>query len=55
MPVSFRLTPETARILALLSKRLGLSKAGVVALSLREMAERRGVEVQDEPEGTRTV
>lgn len=50
-PVSFRLTPETARILEALSKRLGVSKAGVVALALREMAERRGVEVQDEPEG----
>lgn len=50
-PVSFRLTAETSRILDALSKRLGVSKAGVVALSLREMAERRGVEVQDEPEG----
>lgn len=50
-PVSFRLTRETGRLLDALAKRLGLSKAGVVALSLREMAERRGIEVQDEPEG----
>jgi predicted DNA-binding protein len=54
-PVSFRLTPETARILDALAKRTGLSKAGVIALSLRESAERRGIEVQDEPEGKLAV
>ncbi len=47
-PVSFRITPETGRLLELLSKRLGVSKAGVLALAIREMAERRGIEVLDE-------
>ena len=47
-PVSFRITPETGRLLDLLSKRLGVSKAGVLALAIREMAERRGIEVRNE-------
>ncbi len=49
-PVSFRITPETGRLMELLSKRLGVSKAGVLALAVREMAERRGIEVLDEPQ-----
>ncbi len=49
-PVSFRIAPETRRLLEVLSKRLGVSKAGVLALAIREMAERRGVEIRDEPE-----
>ena len=48
-PVSFRVTAETARLLDALSKRLGISKAAVLALSIREMAERRGIEVREEP------
>ncbi len=47
-PVSFRITAETGRLLEVLSKRLGVSKAGVLALAIREMAERRGIEVLDE-------
>ena len=54
-PVSFRLTPETARLLDVLAKRLGVSKAGVLALALREMAERRSIEVRDEPEVGKSV
>ncbi len=49
--MSFRVTPETGRLLDTLAKRLGVSKAAVLALAIREMAERRGIEVQDEPEG----
>lgn len=49
-PVSFRISSETARLLDVLSKRLGVSKAGVLALAIREMAERRGIEVMEEPQ-----
>jgi len=49
-PVSFRLTQETARLLDVLSKRLGVSKAAVIALSLREMAEKRDIPINEEPE-----
>ena len=50
-PVTFRVTPETGRLLDLMSRRLGISKAAVFALAIREMAERRGIEVRNEAEG----
>jgi hypothetical protein len=49
--ISFRSTQETGRLLDVLSRRLGLSRAGVFALALREMAERRGIEVRDDDQG----
>ena len=43
-PVSFRIEPETLRLLIALSKKLGLSKAGIFALAIRRLAEQEKVQ-----------
>lgn len=43
-PVSFRIEPETMRLLVALTKKLGLSKAGIFALAIRRLAQQEGVE-----------
>lgn len=42
-PVSFRVEPETYRLLVALTKKLGLGKAAVFRLAVRKLAEQEGV------------
>jgi predicted DNA-binding protein len=38
-PTSIRLTPEAARLLKQLAKKLGITQAGVVEIAIRRLAE----------------
>lgn len=43
-PTSFKLTPEVRALLKSLSKRLGISQAGVIEIAVRKLAEQRDKE-----------
>lgn len=43
-PVSFRIEPETMRLLVALARKLGISKAGIFALAIRRLAEKEGIQ-----------
>jgi hypothetical protein len=43
-PTSFKLTQEAKRLLAELAKKLGISKADVLELAIRDKAKNEGVQ-----------
>lgn len=47
---SFRLTPEVKKLIKLLAKNLGVHETTIIELSVREMAERRGVKLEQDTE-----
>ena len=49
-PTSVRVTPTCSRLWEKLSKKMGLSKTGVIETAIRELAERKGIhENEDDP------
>ena len=45
---AFRLSATALALLAILSRKLGLSRAGVIELALRRLADIEGVPIPDE-------
>ncbi len=49
IPTTFRLKPETRRLLALLAEKLDMSQRAVIELAIRELARRRLTKGEREP------
>lgn len=47
-PSTIRLTEEGKQLRKLLAKKLGISESAIVELSIREMAEKRGVKTNQD-------
>lgn len=47
-PTSMRLSPRGVGLLARLSAKLGLSRSGVMEMSVRRLAELEGISTEDE-------
>jgi predicted transcriptional regulator len=47
-PTSIRLSPEAERLIELLAKKLGVSKASVMEMAVRKFAELERIEVKVE-------
>jgi antitoxin component of RelBE/YafQ-DinJ toxin-antitoxin module len=45
-----RADPETARLMDLLSRRLGIGRSGVMRLAIRRLAQLEGIPVEDSTE-----
>lgn len=43
-PTSFRLSPEAFNLITKLCEKLGLSKASVLEMAIRKLAEQEGIE-----------
>ena len=52
LKTSVTLSPEAVRLLGALSRRLGVSRSGVLELAIREYAKRQGVNPFEKQEST---
>ena len=52
-PTAVRLQPDTKQLLRLLMKDTGLSQTGVIELSIRDQAKKRGIVLPDTEEQER--
>jgi hypothetical protein len=44
---SYRLTPEVKRLIKVLADRLGINETSVIELAVRELAERKGIQMSN--------